>query len=49
MSRMDLLAGVLATKKHLSDSSGPKSEHFKELFSLLDFGSFVKVPRIVDR
>jgi hypothetical protein len=34
----EILAGVLAGKKYLFDSSGSKSEHFKELFSLLDFG-----------
>jgi hypothetical protein len=35
------LAGVPASKKHLFDSVGPKSEHLK-LFSLLGFGDFSK-------
>ena len=34
------LAGVLAGKNHLLDSMGPKSEHFTELYSLLDFCKF---------
>ena len=34
-----ILAGVLAGEQTLFDPVGPKSEHFKHMFSLLGFGS----------
>ena len=44
-----LLGGALAGKIFVVDPSGPKSEHSKELFTLLDLGSFLKVLKIVGK
>jgi hypothetical protein len=44
-----MLAGVLAGQQQKIDSSGPNSEHFVKMFSLLDLGSFLQVLRIVGK